>query len=82
MNKTYTSGYGEITEKSKRTPAEFLKDVSLGSIGLLSLPFAYTGRMLMFALAIIYICSREGWIAGKKVGLRGRRFNEYLRLPS
>ena len=67
MNKTYTSGYGEITEKSKRTPAEFLKDVSLFVIGILSLPFAYTGRVLMFALAIIYVCSCEGWTAGKKV---------------
>lgn len=68
MNKSgYNGGYGATKARSKRTPAEFLKDVSLVSIGLLSLPFAYTGRMLMFALAIIYVCSCEGWIAGMKV---------------
>ncbi len=65
MNKnhaTYTP-----PRKSKRTTAEFLRDASLSLAGLLSLPFAYTGRMLMFALAIIYVCSLEGWIAGKTV---------------
>ncbi len=65
----YKSGHGPGTSKkakSKRTTSEFLRDVSLGSAGLLSLPFACIGRMLMFALAIIYVCSLEGWTAGKK----------------
>ena len=65
MNKnhaTYTP-----PKKSKRTTSEFLRDVSLFVVGILSLPFAYTGRMLMFALAIVYNCSREGWILGKKI---------------
>ncbi len=67
--KMNSSGYGHGVSKttSKRTKPEFLKDVSLGVVGLLSLPFAYIGRMLMFALAIIYVCSREGWVAGKKI---------------
>ena len=69
MNKTYNRGYGhgKIMKKAKRTPAVFLKDASLLTVGVLSLPFAYTGRMLMFALAVIYVCSHEGWIAGMKV---------------
>ncbi len=64
----YKSGHDSLKKPwSKRTPAEFLKDVSLLTVGVLSLPFAYTGRMLMFFLAVIYVCSREGWIMGMEI---------------
>ena len=68
MNKNYPSPVGHnAPKKVKKTQTEFLKDVSLGLVGLSALPFAYTGRLLMFALAVIYVCSREGWRIGMKI---------------